>query len=233
MSLTFSSVVTAGPCRSTADIVFILDASGSIGQSNWDIFIQFLVDVIRGFEIGADQNRIGVVKFDRTAVVEIDLNDFLDMDSLADAIQEIVYTGLETNIADGLRKTRALFNDQARPGVPRVAVLFTDGEATEEPEETVPEADRLKGEGVRLTTIGITEDVNANQLRGIASNANSTILAAGFMELRDLLTNVQRVTCPPPPPRKCPSNLLFSSRPLSGALLTCCMAFQTLAGGDN
>ena len=174
-----------------------MDASGSIGRRNWDTFIEFIIDVIRGFDIGRNEVHIGVVKFDRIATIEINIDQFSDMNSLIRAVRQIEYTGRETNIADGLRKAREDFVQRGRQNVPRVAVLFTDGEATEETDRTVPEANRLKAERVRLSTVGVTNNVDEEQLRGIATDGRDTILATDFNDLRNLLRDVQEVACPP------------------------------------
>jgi len=49
---------------------------------------------------------------------------------------------------------------EARPNVTKFAVLVTDGKATRESDNTVPEADLIKATGVEVFCVGITDDVS-------------------------------------------------------------------------
>jgi len=53
-----------------ADIIFVLDGSGSIGTANFNSIKTFVMDVINGFDVGADKTRFGVIKF-RYALAEV------------------------------------------------------------------------------------------------------------------------------------------------------------------
>ncbi len=46
-----------------ADIVFVLDGSGSIAASNFVKIKNFVKDVINDFEVGSDKNRFGVIQY--------------------------------------------------------------------------------------------------------------------------------------------------------------------------
>ena len=53
-----------GDCRSPgADILFILDSSGSIGQTNWDLMVDFVHEVVNSFSISNDGYKFGVDYF--------------------------------------------------------------------------------------------------------------------------------------------------------------------------
>jgi hypothetical protein len=53
-----------------ADIVFLLDASGSVGAVNYERTKQFIVDVVTALDIGQAAVRVGLVRFE-SAVSEI------------------------------------------------------------------------------------------------------------------------------------------------------------------
>ena len=50
----------------------------------------------------------------------------------------------------------------ARPNITKIGLLITDGEATREAPNTVPEANRTKELGVEVFTVGITSEVRAS-----------------------------------------------------------------------
>ncbi len=64
LELCQNHIVFAG-CRASggADIVFVLDGSGSIGSTNFDLCKDFVKKVIEQFEIGEDKYRIGVQQY--------------------------------------------------------------------------------------------------------------------------------------------------------------------------
>ena len=59
-----------------ADIVFVLDASGSIGAANYQLIRNFVRDTVNAFDIGLGprQTRVGVITFGTFVRQEISLN---------------------------------------------------------------------------------------------------------------------------------------------------------------
>ena len=48
-----------------ADVLLVLDRSGSMGGADWDNVIHFAVEIVKGFkELSTDQTRVGVITFD-------------------------------------------------------------------------------------------------------------------------------------------------------------------------
>ena len=45
------------------DIVFLLDASGSVGPGNWAIQVDFAANLAKRYDIGQDATRVGVALF--------------------------------------------------------------------------------------------------------------------------------------------------------------------------
>lgn len=77
-----------------------------------------------------------------------------------------------TNTQEALRITR---EDQFqprngdRPEVPNFVVVITDGASNIEPENTIPNAEALMRDGATIISIGVTDKINLNELRGMAS----------------------------------------------------------------
>ena len=61
-------------CEAVADVAFIVDSSGSIGNFNWRRMKSFLKDMVKAFNVGPDKTHIAVVAYSTTAVVEIKFN---------------------------------------------------------------------------------------------------------------------------------------------------------------
>ena len=72
-------------------MVFVLDASGSIGSLNFNKIKGFVKDVVNGYDIGPDKTRIAVVKFSTSVRREFDLDDFTTKEQVLDAVDKITY----------------------------------------------------------------------------------------------------------------------------------------------
>ena len=57
-------------CNIVADVAFIVDSSGSIGRGNWVKMLDFIKEMVKAFNVGADKTHIAVVAFSSVAVVE-------------------------------------------------------------------------------------------------------------------------------------------------------------------
>ena len=54
-----------------ADIAFVLDESTSVDIANWQIMLDFLINVIGRITIGPEANRVGVVKYSTESTLNI------------------------------------------------------------------------------------------------------------------------------------------------------------------
>ena len=73
-------------------MVFILDSSRSVEETNFQTMLEFLRDLVDHLDIGSDMIRVGVEKYSHTANTEFNLHDYFDKNSLKDGIMNIQYT---------------------------------------------------------------------------------------------------------------------------------------------
>ncbi|WAR18708.1 CO6A3-like protein [Mya arenaria] len=91
------------PCaQKQADVVFVLDTSGSEGSVNFKKQLQFVANVTNSFDIGPSNTQVSVVTFGTHAYNEFFLNTYGDRPSLQTAINNITYRGGTTNTAEAL-----------------------------------------------------------------------------------------------------------------------------------
>ena len=57
-------------CNIVADVAFIVDSSGSIGRRNWPKMLDFIKEMVKAFNVGADKTHIAVVAYSTNAKVE-------------------------------------------------------------------------------------------------------------------------------------------------------------------
>ena len=99
--------------------------------------------------------QVGLVSYSTGAAIEFDLNEFQMVEDVREAIGEVVYTRGRTATALALALTRFMLDPElaygARPflnGIPKVAVLITDGRSNELP--ITERADALRNFGVQV-----------------------------------------------------------------------------------
>ena len=101
---------TASPqCAAQADIVFILDSSGSIGQANYNKMLNFVRDVTSKFDVGQNKVRVGVEIFSDRSYIQFHLNKYGDSASVDNAIANIPYKQGTTNTGQALKVSVVFF----------------------------------------------------------------------------------------------------------------------------
>ena len=128
-------------CRGgIADLVFIVDSSGSINQTlsasgryeNWELSLRFLTAIVDRVDAGGDW-RVGMVVYSVSAQNRFFLNTYTNKNSIKNAILTTRYLTGGTNTADGILKARTqqfLVSRGDRREAQNVVFIITDGKAT-------------------------------------------------------------------------------------------------------
>ena len=167
------SVFGVAACDGRADIVFMIDASGSIRQSRFQVLLDYVTNVTRELEIRADRARVGVLAFSDHATVHFHLDSYVTKDDVTQAIQTLVYQRRGTNIAGALKMMRTEMFVAARgdrPEVPNYGILLSDGVSTLSIGDALPEAIEARIAGVTLIVVAVGRHGDSLELRGIASD---------------------------------------------------------------
>ena len=155
------------------DLVFIVDSSGSIGSSDFQKARNFMITVIQGLQSSNQVNRVGIVRFSDSAKVFLNLTS--DLNSAINVSKTLVYNQGGTNIAAGFNVTYKMFDMFGRIEVPMVAILITDGQATDGG-NPITGAYALKSLGVNLFGLGIgsaaTKDIQSWGKSGVKYDDN-------------------------------------------------------------
>lgn len=136
------------------DLIFLVDGSTSIGAENFRIVKDWLISFVNRFEIGEYNSKIGVVlsktnhpnwylllttilnklnsyvsqiQYSYTPRLEINLESYLDKQTLTDAISKIEYINGGTNTAAALTYAQKLgfsYDGGARLTAPKVGRIF-------------------------------------------------------------------------------------------------------------
>lgn len=140
-----------------ADIIFAIDQSTSIGsQKNFSIELDFVNNLIKKLAVASDETRIGAVVFSTDSKRRLELRDGINLEFVVDTIHSFTWRTGNTFMDKAFADMREGFLPAkgGRPGlVPQIAVLVTDGDATD-PFKAKSEADKLKEKGVEIFTVG-------------------------------------------------------------------------------
>ncbi|XP_038652305.1 LOW QUALITY PROTEIN: collagen alpha-6(VI) chain-like [Scyliorhinus canicula] len=179
-------------CQSAtvADIVYLVDESGSIGETNFELIRNFLVNVINAMDIGPDKVQIGLIQYSSQTTPEFYLNTFQEKSEVLDHIRSVPYRKGGTNTGAAIDYMVQTYFTESRgsrinQGIPQLAVVITDGKSTDDVK--VP-ASALRALGVKVFAFGIKGAVE-RELQSIASYPASSYVS--LIEDFDLLRNVE------------------------------------------
>jgi len=162
--------------KGAADIVFLLDSSGSVGVENFDLMKNFTKSIVDEFAIGPNAVQFGIVIFSTPVIGAFKLNQYSDREELKKAIDGIEFKDGETHTGKALEYLREhTFTRQegyrSNPNIPKVAIVITDGHSTHK-DKTKEQAQKLKEQDVEIYSIGVGNDVDEEELGNMASNKN-------------------------------------------------------------
>lgn len=188
-------------CDAKVDVGFILDSSGSL-RNEYGKEKDFLKTLAGAFGVSQSGSRAGVITFSYYTEHSIKLSDYDDLSSFNEAVDKIPLMGSTTRIDKALRLSQQeMFTlaNGARPGVPKVLILLTDGSQTQDAgaEDPGDVADELRRVGVKILVVGVGKGVNATELERIAGKAENSYTATTFDDLLagDFVKTVKEDTC--------------------------------------
>lgn len=80
-------------CGTKGDILFLLDNSGSISQSNFELMLEFVKDVVKKFTVDRNQVQFGLETFETGVRTEFKLNTYSNRQEVLDAVGRVSYVG--------------------------------------------------------------------------------------------------------------------------------------------
>ena len=205
------------------DLVFVLDSSTSIretnpdGIDNWTLLLQFIINVVDRLPVGENAARVGVVRFADSAENMFYLNTFSTKTAITNEIESIVYTGGSTNTSDGLRVMRTeqfVTQNGDRANADNVAIIITDGASTSADNMPLVEAQLAWAAGIRTYSVGISNAVNVLELKGMSSlpqeENQQYWTSSDFQVLDGIVDTLVEQTCQTPPPATSPPGMQAS-----------------------
>ena len=165
------------------DIVFVIDTSGSIGSTRFQLIREFTASVTTELIRSSPRSAVGVILFSSTAYIRFSLQTYTSLSSLLSAINNLPYNdGPSTDTDEAL----ALLLSTAQNGIlglrndsSKVAIIITDGRSSSS-SATLSAAAALHASNIfDVFAVGV-DGANLDELEGIASNPNFVFFTSSF-----------------------------------------------------
>ncbi len=170
----------------TADIVIMLDSSGSITETdpdNWDRVKTYVNTVANAYSVNGVNHQFSIVNFARKAKMEFPLNQYTTKTGLLGAINAVSQKGSTTNSSGALAVARleALIESNGnRPTVPNICLFIGDGVSLLDTDKTAANANALK----LICEVFVLFVENENAANASAIEAELELIASGPSYMR-------------------------------------------------
>lgn len=217
--------------KQQADLVFLIDQSGSISANDYTTMKQFTTALVSSFKLSENLVRVGLAQFSSTFQNEFYLNQFYSDQAVTKHILDMKQIGGGTNIGLALDSIIDHF-DASRGGrrsarISQNLVLITDGESQDDVEEA---ADRLRALGIEVFAIGIG-DVHDLELLQITGTPDRLFTVQSFGSLEKIKQKVVDTICKSRPIQDPSGKLIGVTLPLRCSFST--TMFFRISGGQK
>uniref|UniRef100_A0A0B6ZY83 VWFA domain-containing protein n=1 Tax=Arion vulgaris TaxID=1028688 RepID=A0A0B6ZY83_9EUPU len=188
-----SLVLPVKTCSPGAEfnIFFIVDSSRTTGEANYPTYFSFVSEVVTLLPVGVDGIAVGLVTHDTNPPTVIALTK--DADAFIKKIKKIEYRQNTVQLAVNLYTT--LRNVPVADTVNTIFVLLTDNTDSKLVKGAINMSGTVKKSGVHIITVGVTNKVNEDELRKVASNSDESVFVKTFSDLRSYVNPIADLIC--------------------------------------
>ncbi|KFQ33164.1 Cartilage matrix protein, partial [Mesitornis unicolor] len=203
----------SGGSGSALDLVFLIDGSKSVRPENFELVKKFINQIVDSLEVSDKQAQVGLVQYSSSVRQEFPLGQFKNKKDIKAAVKKMAYMEKGTMTGQALKylidSSFSIING-ARPGVPKVGIVFTDGRSQD---YITDAAKKAKDLGFRMFAVGVGNAVE-DELREIASEpvAEHYFYTADFRTISKIGKKLQMKICVEEDPCECKSIVKFQTK---------------------
>ncbi|KAM9723182.1 matrilin-2-like isoform 1-T2 [Menidia menidia] len=199
------------------DLVFVIDGSKSLGPANFELVKQLVNSIVDSLDISSRGTHVGLIQYSTKVRTEFTLEQYTSTQSIKRAVNQMQYMGRGSMTGSALRHMFELSfsaKEGARPNVPRVSIVFTDGRSQDDVSEW---ASKAKNSGVTIYALGVGKAIE-QELREIASEPDEMHLyyAEDFEKMGEIATKLKSRMCKDKPADEnmcqCENVLMFQNQ---------------------
>ncbi|KAL8559721.1 hypothetical protein ACOMHN_002254 [Nucella lapillus] len=186
-------------CLQKADVMFVVDSSSSIGKDNFRKLEDYVKDVVQDLNVAPDGVHVALMQYSSYPSMEFPLDMHTSRFDVLKAIDNVRFMGGGANTADALEYMRRLGfspNSGARVGVPRIAIVLTDGSSPNSAQVAV-QANNARTDNIGLISVGVGPNINTAELQTIASDpdSNNMFTVSDYNNLPSITKQLIDATC--------------------------------------
>ncbi|XP_015227837.1 PREDICTED: cartilage matrix protein [Cyprinodon variegatus] len=154
--------------NSAIDLVFVIDGSKSVRPENFELVKKWINQIIDKLDVSEKNTHVGLVQYSSTVKSEFPLGRYNNKKDLKDAVKRMEY--MERGTMTGLAIYHIVNHDftvlqGARPGVQKIAIVFTDGRSQDYIGDAAKKAKQF---GLKMYAVGVGNALES-ELKQIAS----------------------------------------------------------------
>lgn len=183
-------------CSSNAllDVMFVMDASGSVKSSGWTTEKEFVTNMI---ESGVDdESGIAIVEFSKRARAEYNFSDSQIRSDITAYVDSMAFTTGATWMKDALEVGMAVFEKSGDPTKDDILLLITDGNPNPSSSQAVCSDDTIKdaldAAGITVIVVGVGNGWSTSAISCLVDDTSTQIIYvddfsdSAFDAVRDL-----------------------------------------------
>ena len=192
---------TGGRCsgNSIQDVVFVIDASASIGASSFELIREFTANITTDLIRNSPRNTIGVILFKEHARIQFKLQTYTSLSTMLSAINQLPYSNGRTDTAEALQLLLSTTQNGTlglRDDSSKVAIVITDGYSNSR-SATLSAAAALHAANIfDVYAVGVG-GADLTELEAIASSPEFVLFTKSFnnVGLKQLQMQIIRQLC--------------------------------------
>jgi len=179
------------------DVIFVIDASGSIGSFHFQLIREFTANITTELINNSPRSAVGVILYDSNAHIQFNLQAHTSLNALLSAINQLPYSGRRTNTAEALtlllssaqNGTLGLRNDSSH-----VAIVITNGVSNDR-SATLLAAAALHASNIFDVFAVRVDGADMTELQTIASDPEFVFFTNSFNGLQQLQDRILSQLC--------------------------------------
>ncbi|KAM7138865.1 cartilage matrix protein [Macrochelys suwanniensis] len=198
---------------SAIDLVFLIDGSKSVRPENFELVKKFINQIVDSLDVSDKNARVGLVQYSSSVRQEFPLGQYSNKKDIKAAVKRMSYMEKGTMTGLALRHlTEKSFapSSGARPGIPKVGIVFTDGRSQDYISDA---AKKAKDSGFEMFAVGVGNAVE-DELREIATEPVSShyFYTADFRAINKIAKELPTKFCPEEDPCECKAIVNFQTK---------------------
>ncbi|XP_019367607.1 PREDICTED: cartilage matrix protein [Gavialis gangeticus] len=195
------------------DLVFLIDGSKSVRPENFELVKKFINQIVDSLEVSDTLAHVGLVQYSSSVRQEFPLGRYNNKKDIKTAVKRMAYMEKGTMTGQALKylvDNSFAVSNGARPGVPKVGIVFTDGRSQDYITDASKKAKEL---GFRMFAVGVGNAVE-DELREIASEpvAEHYFYTADFKAINKIGKKLQKKICVEEDPCECKAIVKFQTK---------------------